>query len=65
MQHSQDNIFTLTVAEIMTRTPKVVSPTTKIDQIQLIMHKNKIHSVLVVDDNGHLLGVVDHFSCML
>jgi arabinose-5-phosphate isomerase len=65
MQHSQDKFFTLTVADIMTRTPKVVSPTTKIDQIQLIMHKNKIHSVLVVDDNGHLLGVVDHFSCML
>jgi arabinose-5-phosphate isomerase len=65
MESSQDKFFNLTVADIMTHTPKVVSPTTKIDQIQHIMHKYKIHSVLVVDGDGRLLGVVDHYSCML
>ena len=51
--------------DIMTRTPKVVSPQTKISDIQNIMNKYKIHSVLVVDDNNRLLGVVDHYRCML
>jgi arabinose-5-phosphate isomerase len=29
------------------------------------MNKYKIHSVLVIDENHHLLGVVDHYSCMI
>jgi len=29
------------------------------------MHQYKIHSVLVVDKERHLLGVVDSYSCML
>jgi arabinose-5-phosphate isomerase len=29
------------------------------------MNKYKVHSVLVVDDDNHLLGVVDHYSCMI
>lgn len=52
------------VSAVMTRKPKCVSPDTKIADIQKIMHKNMIHTVLVVDDENHLLGVVDHFSCM-
>ena len=58
-------ILDRTVSDIMTRTPKVVSPQTKISDIQNIMNKYKIHSVLVVDDNNRLLGVVDHYRCML
>ena len=49
----------------MTTTPKMVLPTTKISEIQKIMNKYKIHSVLVVDDKQHLLGVVDHYRCMV
>lgn len=29
------------------------------------MNEFKIHSVLVVDDDNRLLGVVDHYRCML
>ena len=29
------------------------------------MNKYKIHSVLVTDRERHLLGVVDHYSCMI
>ena len=49
----------------MTRTPKMVSPQTKISEIQQTMNKYKIHSVLVVDSEHRLLGVVDHYSCMI
>ena len=65
MENSQDNFFDLTVAAIMSRKPKMVSPETKITQIEKIMQKNKIHSVLVTDDEAHLLGIVDSFRTML
>ena len=57
--------FDKTVEDIMTRTPKTVSPLTKITEIQRIMQRYKVHSVLVVDDEQHLLGIVDHYSCMI
>src|SRR5574344_163328 len=65
MENNQKDFFDKTVSDIMTRTPKMVPPTMKIAQIQQIMHKYKIHTVLVVDEEKHLPGVVDHFSCML
>ncbi|MCI6234501.1 MAG: KpsF/GutQ family sugar-phosphate isomerase [Prevotella sp.] len=65
MEKWQSNFFNKTVEDIMTRNPKTVSPSTKIADIQKIMHKYKIHTVLVVDEKMGLCGVVDHYSCML
>ena len=65
MEKWQAEFFNHTVADIMTRTPKMVAPDTKISEVQKVMNKYKVHSVLVVDENKHLLGVVDHYSCML
>lgn len=65
MEKWQAQFFDKTVSDIMTTRPKTVSPNTKITEIQTIMHKYKIHTVLVVDSDNHLLGVVDHYSCML
>ena len=65
MEKWQSNFFNKTVEDIMTRNPKTVSPSTKIADIQKIMHKCKIHTVLVVDEKMGLCGVVDHYSCML
>ena len=61
----QAEFFNKTVEDIMTRKPKCVLPTTKITEIQKIMHQHKIHTVLVIDEQQHLLGVVDHYSCMI
>lgn len=65
MEKWQAEFFNKTVSDIMTTTPKTVLPETKITQIQQIMHKYKIHTVLVVDKERHLLGVVDHYSCVI
>ena len=65
MEKWQAQFFDRTVADIMTRQPKVVPPEMKISEIQGIMNKYKIHTVLVVDNENHLLGVVDHYRCML
>ena len=65
MEKWQAEFFNRTVSDIMTRTPKTVRPETKITEIQRIMNKYKVHSVLVIDEENHLLGVVDHYSCMI
>lgn len=65
MERWQAQFFDRTVSDIMTRQPKTVLPTTKITEILRIMHKYKIHTVLVVDTNQHLVGIVDHYSCMI
>ena len=65
MEKWQARFFDRTVSDIMTKTPKTVSPQTKISEVQAIMNKYKIHSVLVSDDSKHLIGVVDHYRCML
>ncbi len=65
METSQDRFFSLKVADIMSVSPKKVSPETKITDIEKILHKNKIHSVLVTDADDRLLGIVDSFSTMI
>ena len=65
MEKWQAQFFDRTVSDIMTRTPKMVKPDAKITEIQRIMNQYKVHSVLVTDGENHLLGVVDHYSCMI
>ncbi len=65
MEKWQAEFFDRTVSDIMTCQPKTVSPETKITEIQRVMQKYKIHSVLVVDKDHRLLGVVDSYSCMI
>ena len=65
MEKWQAEFFNRTVADIMTRTPKTVGPETKISEIQKIMNKHKIHNVLVVDEENHLMGIVDRYTWVL
>lgn len=65
MEKWQAQFFDKTVRDIMTVHPKTVHPHTKIADIQRIMNQYKVHTVLVVDEDNHLLGVVDHYSCMI
>ena len=65
MEKSQDVFFKRTVADIMSVQPKCVGPETKITEIERIFQQFKIHSVLVVDADNHLLGIVDSFRAMI
>ena len=65
MEKWQSHFFDKTVKDIMTTRPKCVSPNTKVTEIQRLMNKYKVHTVLVVDDDNRLLGIVDHYRCML
>ncbi len=62
MERWQAQFFDHTVSDIMTREPKRVTPTTKVMEIQRLMHRYKIHSVLVCDNERHLLGIVDSYA---
>ena len=65
MEKSQDVFFKRTVADIMSVHPNCVGPETKITEIERIFQQFNIHSVLVVDADNHLLGIVDSFRAMI
>ena len=65
MEKWREKFFDKKVKDIMTTTPKSVLPSTKITEIQRIMHQYKVHTVLVVNEENKLLDVVDHYSCMI
>lgn len=60
----QDRFVSVPVHSVMTQTPVCVPPTLKLNEILDILHKRKIHAVLVVDGERRLLGIVDNFCCM-
>ena len=65
MEKWQAEFFNRTVDDIMTRNPKSVSKDTKLSCILRMMNEHKIHTVLVTDEAQRLLGIVDHYSCMI
>ena len=65
MQRSKSKFFDLKVSEVMTPNPKRIHPETKITEIEKMLNQYKIHSLLVVDENNRLIGIVDNFSCMI
>ncbi len=64
VEGAQSNFFSLRVCDIMTKNPKTINPDAKLTQIQAMFRKHKIHSLLVVDENKHLAGIVDYFAIM-
>ncbi|MBR2153194.1 MAG: KpsF/GutQ family sugar-phosphate isomerase [Bacteroidaceae bacterium] len=64
VQGAQTNFINLTVAEAMTHTPKTINPEAKLTKIQEMFNRYKIHSLLVVDGNKKLVGIVDYFAIM-
>lgn len=63
MQNRQDSFFDLKVGEIMATTPKTIHYQAKLEEAGSLMRKHNIHSLIVVDDNQKLVGIIDSFSC--
>ena len=57
-------LFDITAAEIMTRTPKTVSVADRLTDAEQLMQDNKIHSLIVVDRDGKLAGIVELYDLM-
>ena len=65
MQRWHARFFDLRVEDVMTPNPKRIHPDMKIAEVEQMLNRHKIHSLLVVDENDRLLGIVDNFSCMI
>ncbi|RRD80482.1 KpsF/GutQ family sugar-phosphate isomerase [Alloprevotella sp. OH1205_COT-284] len=65
MERFGDSFFVRTVAEMMSRKPISVRPETKVSEIENLLQQHKIHSVLVINDDEELVGVVDSFRTMI
>ncbi|MBQ0023619.1 MAG: KpsF/GutQ family sugar-phosphate isomerase [Prevotellaceae bacterium] len=63
VEGAQQNFINLSVSDVMTRAPKTISPEAKLNTIQQMFRKHKIHSLLVVEQ-GKLVGIVDYFAIM-
>ena len=63
VEGARENFINLPVSEAMTRTPKTISPETKLTTIQQMFRNHKIHALLVTD-HGKLVGIVDYFAIM-
>lgn len=64
MQSRQDVFFSLTVKEIMSQYPKTIKEASKLSEAETLMRRYNIHSLIVVDDNNKLTGIIDAFSCL-
>lgn len=63
VEGARENFINLRVSEVMTTTPKTISPEAKLTTIQQMFRNHKIHSLLVTD-HGKLVGIVDYFAIM-
>lgn len=64
VEEAQSNFFNLEVKDIMTPKPKTISPEAKLAEIQSMFRRHKIHSLLVVNKENNLIGIVDYFAIM-
>ena len=56
--------FDITADEIMTHTPKTVSVADRLTDAEQLMQDNKIPSLIVVDRDGKLAGIVELYDLM-
>lgn len=64
MQNMQTEFFNLTVCDIMSRYPKTINMMAKLTDAGDMMRRFNIHSLIVTDDNGAFMGLIDSFNCL-
>ena len=58
------SFFATPVAEIMSRNPKTINRNAKIVEAGETMNHYSIHSLIVLDNDAKVCGVIDSFSCL-
>jgi arabinose-5-phosphate isomerase len=64
VEGGESKFFNLEVKDIMTINPKTISAEAKLTDIQTMFRKHKIHSLIVVNSENNLIGIVDYFAIM-
>jgi arabinose-5-phosphate isomerase len=62
MENNEDNFFALTANDLMSTNPKLINEDTKLIEASDMMSKNKINSLVVVDNNYKLSGIVQMYD---
>jgi arabinose-5-phosphate isomerase len=58
------SFFATPVSEIMSRNPKTINRNAKIVEAGETMNHYSIHSLIVLDNDAKVCGVIDSFSCL-
>ena len=64
MQRLGKDFFTTPVEQIMSKNPKSISKDAKIVEAGEEMNHYSIHTLIVVDNEGKVCGIIDSFSCL-
>lgn len=64
LEHNSSDLKQVSVAQVMTVTPKSIAPTELAAKATLLMQKRKISALCVVNQERHLIGVVHTFDLM-
>lgn len=64
MTRLQERFFATPVSEVMTRAPKTIAADAKIVDAGEEMNHYSIHTLVVVDRDDKVVGVIDSFSCL-
>jgi len=62
MEQNEDKFFSLSAKDIMSDNPKTIDEDSKLIEASDIMSKNKINSLLVLNDNNNLTGIVQMYD---
>lgn len=64
MQNYSERFFSLTVSEIMSRQPKTIAAGESLSKASELMRRNSVHTLVVLDRDGHPCGLIDSFACL-
>lgn len=64
MQAKKESFFLTPVSEIMSCRPKTIHASARIVEAGEEMNHYSIHTLVVLDDKEHVVGVIDSFSCL-
>ncbi len=65
MESRQAEFFNIKPMDIATRSPKMIRPEEKLIEAEKMMTRHKVNSLLVVDANKHLVGVIQIYDIKL
>ncbi len=62
MEHNESGFFSLKAQDIMTQNPKTINEYEKLTVASQVMNDSKVNSLLVVDSDDKLVGVVQFYD---
>ena len=62
MENSEEKFFSLSAKDIMSENPKIIKPDTKLIDASSLMNESKINSLIVVNQENLLVGIIQMYD---